>query len=181
MYLGSGGSVVAAQPELIREKARDVQGQIEVENGDIVVVRSFEVELDLGLKSHGFGFCASERYSYVRLAADPSRSLHRASDLSRIATRRPRSTARILQTQRADSATARMATRSRSAHETARRHTILVQVRFVFCRAGLVYRQHSHLGEGGRDDYADAAYASFDVMARCDPSCLTSCYNALMR
>ena len=66
MYLGSRGFVVAAQPEQARGKTRDVQGQIEVENGDIVVVRSFEAELDLGLKSHGFGFCEFSGVPYNR-------------------------------------------------------------------------------------------------------------------
>lgn len=63
MYIGSRGSVSAAQPDQARKKDKDVQGQIQVENGDIVVVRTFEMELDLGLKSQGFGFCECRQRS----------------------------------------------------------------------------------------------------------------------
>lgn len=58
MYVGSRGSVSAAQPEA-RRREKDVQGQIDVENGDIVVVRTLEMEVDVGLKTEGFGFCKS--------------------------------------------------------------------------------------------------------------------------
>jgi hypothetical protein len=65
MYVGSRGSVSAAQPEQARRREKEVQGQIDVETGDIVVVRTFEMEVDVGLKTEEFGFCKSIRQNRV--------------------------------------------------------------------------------------------------------------------
>lgn len=57
MYLGSKGQISAVEPDQARKKEKFVQGQIDVEHGDIVIVRTYETEMDLGLKPQGFGFC----------------------------------------------------------------------------------------------------------------------------
>lgn len=59
MYLGSKGQISTVEPDQARKKEKFVQGQIDVEHGDIVIVRTYETELDLGLKPQGFGFCES--------------------------------------------------------------------------------------------------------------------------
>jgi hypothetical protein len=64
MYLGTKGQISAVEPDQARKKEKLVQGQIDVEHGDIVVVRTYETEMDVGLKPQGFGFCESRRRAF---------------------------------------------------------------------------------------------------------------------
>jgi hypothetical protein len=90
MYLGSKGRICTVEPDPVRKREPGFQGEVEVEHGDIVVVRTFEAELDLGLKPEGFGFCKSPFKSLdrrlvltLRQSASPVKSILRQARLEK--------------------------------------------------------------------------------------------------
>ncbi|KAJ9108574.1 hypothetical protein QFC19_002290 [Naganishia cerealis] len=71
MYLGSRGVIHLIDPEETRKDDKHLQGRVEVQHGDIILIRSFETEVDLGLKPEGFGFFCVARQIYP--PEDPAR------------------------------------------------------------------------------------------------------------